>query len=89
MLRNANTVLLFIEKIDHIFIMTTRNTARLKLPKHKADLFMTQLGWQELLIATKTYLKGMVKVFYLDFFSRKSEIMIACVHGGKQKWGIS
>ena len=44
MLRNANTILLFIEKIDHIFIMTTRNTARLKLPKHKADLFMTQLG---------------------------------------------
>ena len=26
----------------------------------------------------------MVKVFYLDFFSRKSEIKIACVHGGKQ-----
>ena len=43
--RNALYYKLFIEKINRIFIMTIRNTARSKLLKHnKADLFMTQLG---------------------------------------------
>ena len=59
--------------------MAMTNTARSKLLKHnKADLFMTQLGWQELLIVTKTTSKALSK--YIFFLSRKSEITIAGVH---------
>ena len=47
---------------------------------------MTQLGWQELLIATKTTSKVLSKYFILFFFfRRKSEIAIAGVHVSGQR----
>ena len=52
--------------------MAIRNTARSKLLKHnKADLFMTQLGGQELLIATKTTSKVLSK--YIFFFKAENQ----------------